>query len=259
MRQPSLFALGASGFVAGTVGTALVLVALTPAPVVAGGIAAALFLAVTAITTPLSTPARVERFQSLRAQIPVVVVPVVLTAAVVTVHYGLLGPGRDVFGPGMVGVGVTFLGAVTMLHAAERRYAARVEAESDVRVVLPDPTADDSMSLIGLVAGGVALLWFFWSVVSGGDIEATMLVVAAGGLAPALSVWHRSELVVLDAGLKQGMSIRPWSDFESYELTDDELIVRDASWFPQAYAIPREKIDDEDAAVAALSRYLPEK
>ena len=262
MRQPSPFALGVGGFVAGTVGTSLVLIALTPAPVVAGGIAAALFLAVTAITTPLSTPARVERFQSLRAQIPVVVVPVVLTAAVLTVHYGLLVPGRDVFGPGMVGVGVTFLGAVTMLHAAERRYAARVETESDVRVVLPAPGADGPGTrgqLAGVALGVVALVFFAANVLFGDGLDTTWLFATFGGLVPLLTARYRPDLIVLDEGLKEGVSIRPWSDFESYEVTDEELIVRDGGWFPRAYEISRAEIDDEDAAVAALSRYLPEK
>jgi len=262
MRQPSLFALGTGGFVAGTAGTALVLAAPALSPIVVAGVAAAVFLPVTAVASLLSTPARVERFHSLRAQTPVIVVPVVLTAAVVTVHYGLLGTGRDVFGPGMVGVGVAFLGAVTMLHAAERRYVARVEAQSDVRVTLPNPNADGPgkrWRLVGVVGGLAAGVLFVVSALLGDGPDATWLFVVLGGLLPTLTVWHRSELIVLDAGLKRGVSIRPWTDFESYELTDDELIIRDGSWFPQQYAIPRDEIDDEDAAVSALSRYLPEK
>jgi hypothetical protein len=262
MREPSLFALGVGGSVAGTVGTAVVLIAPPPSLLVAAAAAVAVFPAATAVPMRLSTPERIERFQSLSAQVPVVVVPVILTAAVVTVHYGLAGPGRAVFWPGMIGVGVAFVGAVSILHAAERRYAARVEAESDVRVVLPDPSADGPgkrWQLVGVAAGVVAVALFLLSAVLGDSPDVTWLFAALGGIVPTLTARHRSELVVLDAGLKQGVAIRPWSDFESYEIADDELVIRDGSWFPQQYAIPREKIDDEDAAVAALSRYLPEK
>ncbi len=262
MRQPSLFALGAGGFVAGTVGTLLVLVAPKHRLVVAG-VAAAISLTVTAAAaTHLSTPARVERFRSLYAGTLVVVVPVASTAAVVTRHYGLLGPSQDVFWPGMVSIGVAGLGGVSMLHAAERRYAARVEAESDVYVTLPDPSGEEpgrrwqiASALVALAA--VAL--FLGSAVLSDGLDPTMVFVVLGGLTPLLTAQNRSELIVLDAGLKQGVSIRPWSDFESYEMTDDELVIRDGSWFPKQYAIPGEKIDDEDAVVATLSRYLPEE
>ena len=263
MREPSLFALGVGGHVAGAVGTIIVLTAPTPSPlVVAAGVAVAAFPVATAVTTRLSTPERIERFQSLSAQVPVVVVPVVLTAGVMAVHYGLAGSGRAVFWPGTIGVAVAGLGAVSMLHAAERQYARRVEAESDVRVALPDPSADGPgkrWQLVGVAAGGVAMALFLVNAALGDGPDVTWLFAALGGIVPTLTAWHRSELVVLDAGLKQGVAIRPWSDFESYELTDDELVIRDGSWFPQQYAIPREQIDDEDAAVAALSRFLPEK
>ncbi|RXK51892.1 hypothetical protein [Halorientalis pallida] len=263
MREPSLFALGAGGYVAGTVGTLLVLLGPTAAPlVVAAGVAVATALAVTGAVSAVSTPASVERFQSLPAQVPVVVAPVVLTAPVVTVHYGLLGPGRDVFGPGMVGVAVAFLGAVGILQAAERRYARRVEAESDVRVVLPDPSTDGPGrrgQLAGRTLGIVALALFVGSALLGDGLDTTWLFATLAGLVPLLAARQDAELVVLDAGLKQGVSIRPWRDFESYEITDDELVIRDGSWFPRAYAIPRAEIDDEDAAVAALSRYLTEE
>jgi membrane protein YdbS with pleckstrin-like domain len=261
MREPSLFAVGAGGYVAGTVGTLLVTLGPTPFPlVVAGGVAVA--VAVTAAAVRPSTPERIERFHTPAAQVAAVIVPVLLAAAVVTVHHGLFGPNRAVFWPGMVGVGVAALGAVAGLYAAERQYAARVEAESDVRVVLPDPSADESGTrwrLAGLALGVVASALFVGNVLLGDGLDTTWLFATLAGLVPLLTARQDSELVVLDAGLKQGVSIRPWRDFRSYEVTDEELVIRDGSWFPRQYAIPRSEIENEDAAIAALSRYLPEE
>lgn len=256
MRESSLFALGAGGYVAGTVGTALVLTASTPSSLaVVAGVAVGISLAVTAAATRLSTPSRVERFQSSRVQVSVVVGLVVLTAAVVTAHHGLLGLDRDVFWPGGIGLGVAFLGAVTVLHAGERRYAARVEAESDVHVVLPDPSANGPgtrWQLAALALGAVALAL----ALLGDGLDTTWLFATLAGLIPFLTAQRRSELVVLDAGLKQGVSVRPWDDFETYEMTDDELVIRDDGWFPREYVLPRADIENEDAVVAALSQYL---
>ncbi|SEN10020.1 hypothetical protein SAMN05216388_1001367 [Halorientalis persicus] len=263
MREPSLFALGVGGYVAGTVGTALVLLAPTSAPlVVAAGVAVATALAVTGAVAAVSTPDSVERFHTPAAQIAVVMVPILLAAAVATVHYGLLGPGRDVFWPSAVGFGVTVLCGTGLLHAAARSYARHAEAESDVCVTLPDPSGGEPEGrwrLAGLALGLVAVALFVGNLWLGDGFDTTWLFATLAGLVPLLTAGRDSELVVLDAGLKQGVSIRPWGDFESYEITDDELVIRDGSWFPREYAIPREKIDDEDAAVAALSRYLPEK
>jgi hypothetical protein len=52
---------------------------------------------------------------------------------------------------------------------------------------------------------------------------------------------------------------RPWSAFESYELTADALVVRPAARWRPSHRCARADIDDPDAVVAALDESLPRR
>lgn len=49
---------------------------------------------------------------------------------------------------------------------------------------------------------------------------------------------------------------RPWSAFESYELTDDALIIRSRTWWLPAHRCDRSEIDDVETILETLEVYL---
>jgi len=50
----------------------------------------------------------------------------------------------------------------------------------------------------------------------------------------------------------------PWEDFDGYQLTDDDLILYGNIWPFGTVAYDRESVDDLEAVVDALDRYLPQ-
>lgn len=88
-------------------------------------------------------------------------------------------------------------------------------------------------------------------------------IAAGAGLTGALA---ERTVAVTDAGLLTGnpvaKRVRPWSAFESYEVTDDAVVVRRAGWSAWGLRdVRRDRADvaDVEAVEAALGRALPRR
>ena len=70
--------------------------------------------------------------------------------------------------------------------------------------------------------------------------------------------FHRRQYEILDAGLVTTFGHLPWEDFDGYQFTDDDLILYSNVWPFGTVAYDRESVDDLEAVVDALDRYLPQ-
>lgn len=117
------------------------------------------------------------------------------------------------------------------------------------------------------VAGGVAIAAFILSTV--GIVSAFVFATEWGwrlyyllfvGI-PLVNTLNPRTFRVTDAGLvvehPVQRQLRPWSTFESYELTEDALVIRPGAWWRPAHRCGREDIEHVNAAVEALDEYLP--
>jgi len=116
-----------------------------------------------------------------------------------------------------------------------------------------------------------------WPVVAGAVVMGLSFVVfgaivlvegdaALGSVSPMLggmSTWilllgdDETEIGVTDRGLRIDRSFTPWEDLEGYRITDDEIELVRSQWYLPARSFERAEIDDEDALVAGLRRFLP--
>jgi hypothetical protein len=162
----------------------------------------------------------------------------------------------------------TFAG-LGLVAAAHNRHAKAVlaDAEEYVRFTASAPARDRRLAkwaAIGLVVAGAAGLavsvlpqfeafrWLF------------QLLVPFG--AALYGTTTDREVVVADAGLVVSnpvhRQVRPWSAYESYDVTDDAVVVRRAGWSMWGLRDLRrdpKDADDPDAVAAALGTVLPRR
>ncbi|NEU57430.1 hypothetical protein [Halorussus sp. MSC15.2] len=88
-----------------------------------------------------------------------------------------------------------------------------------------------------------------------------ILVPTAAGLYGAT---NEREVRVSEVGLVTGSPVhkrlRPWSAYESYDVTETAIVVRRAGWSPWGVRDVRrdpDDVDDPEAVAAALDRFLP--
>lgn len=171
---------------------------------------------------------------------------------------------------------VTFPGGVAgmlvgfgLVVAARNRYSKAVLAaaeeyaswsarspERDRRIARGGAAAAFALGISGFVASAVLdYAPFRWS--------ANLLVPMAAGF---LGATDERTLTVTDAGLVAkrplNRSVRPWSAYESYAVTDDALVVHRAGWSAWGLRDVRcdlEDVADVDAAETALSKFLPQR
>ncbi|WP_198667968.1 hypothetical protein [Saliphagus sp. LR7] len=89
-------------------------------------------------------------------------------------------------------------------------------------------------------AGNLYFLMFLWTPFAGAANPRTFRVTDVG--------------LVVERPLQQ--RLRPWSEFESYAVTDTALIIHPSAWWRPAYRSDREDVEDLDAAVEALEAIL---
>ncbi|USZ68964.1 hypothetical protein NGM10_04310 [Halorussus salilacus] len=200
--------------------------------------------------------------------------------AVMVVPFGYFGvlpavaDGRSGDPPGVVGIALVgaiaglFVGIGLVVAARNRRAkAALAGSEKLATFTAPAPERDRRMvtrAVAGLFAVGILavvgsavldfppLRWLF------------QVLVPAG---PALYGSTTSRRVtVSDAGLVVGNPVskqfRPWTAYESYDVTDDALVLRRAGWSLWGLRDLRRDpadIEDPEAVAAALDELLPRR
>ncbi|WP_128477684.1 hypothetical protein [Halorussus pelagicus] len=175
--------------------------------------------------------------------------------------------------PGAV-AGVAFAGALAglvaglgLIVASHNRYvkARLADAPVDVAFSARAPKRDRTRikwTVVALFVGGVLcfvgeillhfdpLRWLF-----------QLLVPMAAGLYGGTT---EREIRISSAGLIAGSpahkQLRPWSEFESYDVADDAVVVRRAGWSPWGLRDVRRDasdVEDPEAVADALGRFLP--
>lgn len=160
----------------------------------------------------------------------------------------------------------TGLGLVT---AAHNRHAKAVLADAPPEVEFAARAPERDRTLAKRAAGGLVAVgalgsaaevllafdWFEW------------LTGMFVGLAASLAgMTNRRETRVSAAGLVAGTPtherLLPWSAFESYDVTDDAIVVRRAGWSAWGLRDVRRDpadVDDPEAVADALGEFLPRR
>jgi hypothetical protein len=138
------------------------------------------------------------------------------------------------------------------------------EAATEVTAVTVGDGTDDDGTDWPLIAGTAVALF---SVVIAVGIAFVSGGTGMGAIAPALggvSTWFlilgdddATEIAVTDRGLRIDRGFTPWNDLDGYRVGEEEVeFVRTQRYLPTR-SFERERIDDEDAFIQALNRYLP--
>jgi hypothetical protein len=228
---------------------------------VVGAVVGALGLAV---TRRYATVTQIEALQGRDWTVAgILSTPLTLLVLVVAVTaQPLLAGGFNVFSPSLGGAILSLVGAFGVVHTAQRAHVARLVRESDTRLELPGPYATlRSYHGRWLAIGGVAVagLALATLALTDGGLGGIWLVSVLGGAGLIAVRLTDSNVVVLEEGLQRGVSVRPWTEFESFAVTDDALVIREAGRFRGTYELPRSRVENEREAISALSQYLPER
>ncbi|MFC4449435.1 hypothetical protein [Halorussus aquaticus] len=177
--------------------------------------------------------------------------------------------------PGPVGLVATLaamfglVGGIGVVAASHNRHVKAVlrdapaEVEFDARAPERDRVrakrAAGGLFVAGVLGFGVGihfdfdpLRWLF-----------QILVPMAAGLYGAT---NEREVRISKAGLVTGSPVhkrlRPWSAYESYDVTETAIVVRRSGWSPRGVRDVRrdpDDVDDPEAVAAALDRFLPRR
>jgi len=200
-----------------------------------------------------------------------------LAPAAGVAYVGILVAAAEVEGPASgIAVGLAVLGVigglvggVGLVFAAHNRHAQAALAGSERRIRFSARGPERDRRLATWAVGALMLggtVGFAASLAVGLDSLRWLfhLLIAAGaGLAGATA---ERTYVVADAGVRVGTPVhkrvRPWSAFESYSLTDDELRIRRAGWSLRGLRdlrLDREEIEDAAAVRSVLDDHLPRR
>lgn len=136
------------------------------------------------------------------------------------------------------------------------------EGATEVAVVTVGGDGGDDTNwpvVAGAVVMGLSLIVFGAIVLMEGDAALGSISPMIGGM----STWmlllddDETEVAVTDCGLRIDRSFTPWADLAGYRIGDDELELVRSQWYLPARSFERAEIDDEDALVGGLERFLP--
>lgn len=216
-------------------------------------------------------PARRTSFAVWLGQRPRMWTPIILPFG----HFGALAlpvlvrgeaPPRPVAAFALAGAlaGVVF--GAGLSTAARNRHAKAVleDAEELARFSAPAPERDRNLgkwTFAGLLA--VSVVGFGVGAATGIEPLRWLFQIAAPLGASLFGTTTERRVAVTDAGLLVGNAlsegVRPWSDFESYAVTEDAVVVRRAGWSARGLRDVRRDAGevDREAVAAALGEFLP--
>lgn len=150
--------------------------------------------------------------------------------------------------------------------AARNRHAKAVlaDAEELARFSASAPERDRRVgkwAFGGLLA--VSVVGFGVSVVTGIEPLRWLFQIVTPLGASLFGMTTERRVAVTDAGLLVGNAVskgvRPWSDFESYSVTEEAIVVRRAGWSARGLRDVRRDASevDREAVAAALGEFLP--
>jgi hypothetical protein len=114
-------------------------------------------------------------------------------------------------------------------------------------------------AVAGAVVMGLSFVVFGAIVVVEGDAGLGSIFPMLGGM----STWFLflgdddTEIAVTDGGLRIDQSFTRWDDLAGYRIGDDEIELVRPEWYHPTRSFDRGEIDDEDALLDGLRRFLP--
>ncbi|MXR50385.1 hypothetical protein GRX03_02020 [Halovenus sp. WSH3] len=162
-----------------------------------------------------------------------------------------------------LGVAALVPGLLAIALAAHARRRDRLAGATThvTFTVRPAPGVRRQRKLgVGVVLGMSLLVAVGFPLVLGETISPTDVL----WLSPSLPVWFvifqdsdGREVAVTSEGLRVEQALHDWETFEGYERSDDALRLTRSQWYQSTFAFDTSDIDDPDAVVEALGRYLP--
>ncbi len=238
-------------------GAALVTGTLDQAPALVG---VGLILAVLVAGTARGIDDLAETLVSAPLAVTIVLPPLGYTPYLILVAE----PGSPAAFASVIGLFALVSGIAVLVGGAIVRNRRLREAATEVAVVTVGDGTDDDGTDWPLIAGtAVALL----SVVIAGGIVFLSGDAGMGAITPVLggvSTWFlilgdddATEIAVTDRGLRIDRGFTPWKDLDGYRIGEEEVeFVRTQRYLPTR-SFEREEIDNEDALLEAIERYLP--
>jgi hypothetical protein len=161
-----------------------------------------------------------------------------------------------------VGGAIGCLTAFFIGYTADRQIIVQSRASTEHPLTWSAKRRPDTgrIRIIQTFTAVVALALVVWNAVNG-SLGYSLLWILIGGLQFSTDIArkiHRRQYEIIDAGLVTTLGHLLWEDIDGYDLTDTELIIYGTVWPFGRIAYDRHSVDDLDAVVAALDRYLPQ-
>jgi hypothetical protein len=156
------------------------------------------------------------------------------------------------------GIAVPVGGAIVR----NRRLREAATEEAVVTVGGGEDTDDGTnwQLVAGVAVAATSFVAFGVVVLLGGEVTTGTITPALGGI----STWvlllgddGTTEVAITDRGLRIDRGFTRWENLEGYRLGDDEIELLRCRWYLPARSFEREEIDDEDALIECLGRFLP--
>lgn len=165
--------------------------------------------------------------------------------------------------PNTVGILATIPAAIALVKATREAAAYRV-AQSSVHVEFTARTAQRTRRLqnwsmaggLGAITGLAVILY------RSGMLDVVTLAVLTGAVVTFAIILLRTTthtVAVTADGLAFDDSFTEWSDFESYEITDDSLVLSRSSRLLADVAFDLHDLDSVADVQSALDQHLPER
>lgn len=154
--------------------------------------------------------------------------------------------------------GVIAVGLVNRIRQRRRLADARTHVTFTAR---PGPGVRRQLKLaVSVLFGTTVVATAGFSVVASGAVSMTDFL----WFPTLLPVWimlfqddNGREVAVTDRGLRVEQAIHEWDTFAAYERTDEALKLSRSSWYRPTQSFDLDDIDDPDAVIEELARYLP--
>ena len=126
-------------------------------------------------------------------------------------------------------------------------WTVKKQPESRLKYRLDTVSAVVALGLgLFFVATGEPMVGLFW------------LIFGTAQSLSAVDPLYRRQYEITDGGLITNSGLIPWAKFDGYDLTDDTLVLYGNVWPFGTVAYDRASVDDLDAVVDSLDRYLPQ-
>ncbi|WP_135851787.1 hypothetical protein [Halorussus salinus] len=182
---------------------------------------------------------------------------------------GVEAPLGSAAGVALVGAVAGLFASIGLVAASHNRHAKALLADAPPTVEFSARAPARDRRRAKWVAGGLLAVSVV-CLVAGILLQSDLLQLVFQLVAPMTAGFYGSttarEIRVSSAGLVSGSPVHkhlvPWSNFESYDVTDDAIVVRRAGWSAWGLRDVRRdatEVEDPEEVAAALDRFLPRR